>query len=229
MKGGSLQTVGSGLPKEFQLEVSHACASKLQQGIERAAINFRAATLTYLTCRGSWPDMSSTQSTQCRLAIKLLRCCCQTLPKSLLLDRFMVLLQVPQRLRTAQPPRGAGSGRRGVQTNVRLSVKGRWGSLPMKQLTGFEAAFTDKAEFCFQGPWSPRTCSCTLLYLTFACACRWSRLSLGYTESDGHPVLRQEIANLYESVTPKDVIVMVPQEAIQIAARWDANLHSQHS
>jgi hypothetical protein len=44
-------------------------------------------------------------------------------------------------------------------------------------------------------------------------------LSLGYTESDGHPALRKEIAGLYESVRPEEVLVLVPQEAIQIAAR----------
>ena len=49
--------------------------------------------------------------------------------------------------------------------------------------------------------------------------CRWENLSLGYTESDGLPELRREVAGLYENVSPEQIIVMVPQEAIQIAAR----------
>ena len=44
-------------------------------------------------------------------------------------------------------------------------------------------------------------------------------MSLGYTEADGDPVLRHEIANLYETVEAADVTVMIPQEAIMIAAR----------
>src|SRR5439155_1588066 len=35
----------------------------------------------------------------------------------------------------------------------------------------------------------------------------WNDLRLGYTESTGHPVLRAEIATLYESVGPEDVLV----------------------
>ena len=36
---------------------------------------------------------------------------------------------------------------------------------------------------------------------------RWDGLSLGYTESPGDPALRREIASLYESVAPDDVLV----------------------
>jgi aspartate/methionine/tyrosine aminotransferase len=35
----------------------------------------------------------------------------------------------------------------------------------------------------------------------------WDGLRLGYTESTGHPLLRQEVARLYESVAPDDVLV----------------------
>ncbi len=36
---------------------------------------------------------------------------------------------------------------------------------------------------------------------------RWSTLSLGYTESAGHPALREAIAGLYETATSDDVLV----------------------
>jgi len=45
----------------------------------------------------------------------------------------------------------------------------------------------------------------------------WRSLSLQYTESQGHPTLRTEIACLYGSVSPDDVVVAVPEEAIFIA------------
>lgn len=45
----------------------------------------------------------------------------------------------------------------------------------------------------------------------------WRDLSLGYTESAGHPALRQEIAGLYESLEPEDVLVLGPEEGIYIA------------
>jgi aspartate/methionine/tyrosine aminotransferase len=40
----------------------------------------------------------------------------------------------------------------------------------------------------------------------------WSRLTLGYTESLGHPVLRAEIASLYDAVAPDDVLTLVGAE-----------------
>jgi len=42
----------------------------------------------------------------------------------------------------------------------------------------------------------------------------WDGLSLGYTESPGHPLLRREIADLYTGVDPDEVIEFVPEEAI---------------
>jgi len=45
----------------------------------------------------------------------------------------------------------------------------------------------------------------------------WEGLRLGYTESAGHPILRREIANLYKSVWPDDVLVLAPEEGIFIA------------
>jgi aspartate/methionine/tyrosine aminotransferase len=45
----------------------------------------------------------------------------------------------------------------------------------------------------------------------------WSRLSLGYTESAGHPILREAIAGLYEKISPDQILVMAPEEGIYIA------------
>ena len=42
----------------------------------------------------------------------------------------------------------------------------------------------------------------------------WDELRLSYTESPGHPILRREIANLYETVWPDDVLVLTPEEGI---------------
>jgi aspartate/methionine/tyrosine aminotransferase len=42
----------------------------------------------------------------------------------------------------------------------------------------------------------------------------WDGLSLGYTESPGHPLLRQEVAGLYAGVEPAEVIEFIPEEAI---------------
>lgn len=40
----------------------------------------------------------------------------------------------------------------------------------------------------------------------------WSGLELGYTESTGHPLLRREIAELYESIEADDVLVFAGAE-----------------
>lgn len=45
----------------------------------------------------------------------------------------------------------------------------------------------------------------------------WERLTLGYSESQGLPLLRREIASLYEGLSPEDVLVAAPQECILIA------------
>ncbi len=44
----------------------------------------------------------------------------------------------------------------------------------------------------------------------------WEKLSLGYTETQGLPLLRQEIAHLYAQVAPDDVLVVTPEEGIFI-------------
>lgn len=45
----------------------------------------------------------------------------------------------------------------------------------------------------------------------------WQELSLCYTESQGHPLLRAEIARQYRQVAPDDVLIAAPEEAIFIA------------
>ncbi len=42
----------------------------------------------------------------------------------------------------------------------------------------------------------------------------WENLSLGYTESTGHPMLKQEIAMLYKDIYPSEILVAAPEEAI---------------
>lgn len=45
----------------------------------------------------------------------------------------------------------------------------------------------------------------------------WDNLTLGYTESLGHPLLRQAIAGLYAGIDADDCLVIVPEEGIYIA------------
>jgi aspartate/methionine/tyrosine aminotransferase len=45
----------------------------------------------------------------------------------------------------------------------------------------------------------------------------WHGLKLGYTESQGHPLLKAEVAKLYQHITSEDVIIAAPEEAIFIA------------
>ena len=45
----------------------------------------------------------------------------------------------------------------------------------------------------------------------------WQDLSLGYTESLGHPLLREEISKLYQGISGDDSLVIVPEEGILIA------------
>ncbi len=42
----------------------------------------------------------------------------------------------------------------------------------------------------------------------------WDGLRLGYTESQGSPLLREEVARLYQCAQPEDILIAVPQEAI---------------
>jgi aspartate/methionine/tyrosine aminotransferase len=44
----------------------------------------------------------------------------------------------------------------------------------------------------------------------------WNELRLGYTESPGHPLLRTEVSRLYQTISPGDVMIAAPEEAIFI-------------
>ena len=48
------------------------------------------------------------------------------------------------------------------------------------------------------------------------CQAMWSGLKLSYTESSGHPLLRQEAAKLH-GVSGEDTLIITPQEGIYIA------------
>jgi len=45
----------------------------------------------------------------------------------------------------------------------------------------------------------------------------WENLSLGYTESLGLPLLRDEVAKLYQRISKDDVLIITPEEGILIA------------
>jgi aspartate/methionine/tyrosine aminotransferase len=45
----------------------------------------------------------------------------------------------------------------------------------------------------------------------------WQNLKLSYTESAGHPLLRNEVSNGYAQIKPENVMIAVPEEAIFIA------------
>lgn len=45
----------------------------------------------------------------------------------------------------------------------------------------------------------------------------WNNLKLAYTESSGHPILKEEIAKLYQTISVDEINVMVPEEAIFVA------------
>jgi len=45
----------------------------------------------------------------------------------------------------------------------------------------------------------------------------WETLALGYTETQGHPLLREEIAGLYDGCDPGQVLVAAPEELIFLA------------
>jgi aspartate/methionine/tyrosine aminotransferase len=46
---------------------------------------------------------------------------------------------------------------------------------------------------------------------------QWSTLKLGYTETQGHPLLREEISRLYETISADQIMIAAPEEAIFIA------------
>lgn len=77
-------------------------------------------------------------------------------------------------------------------------------------------------EFSVKHLLSPSDCESLSLKELLAGADRetlklWESLKLGYTESQGHPLLREEIAALYPGLEAGDIIVAAPEEAILIA------------
>ena len=42
----------------------------------------------------------------------------------------------------------------------------------------------------------------------------WKKLKLGYTESSGHPLLREAIADIYDGIAAGNVLVIAPEEGI---------------
>jgi aspartate/methionine/tyrosine aminotransferase len=42
----------------------------------------------------------------------------------------------------------------------------------------------------------------------------WNSLKLGYTESQGHPLLREAVSELYEGIEPEDILTLIPEEGI---------------
>ena len=45
------------------------------------------------------------------------------------------------------------------------------------------------------------------------CRALWDDMALGYTEPPGHPLLRAEIAGIYDGVAPGDVVVCAPRRS----------------
>ncbi|MBN1939899.1 MAG: aminotransferase class I/II-fold pyridoxal phosphate-dependent enzyme [Candidatus Aminicenantes bacterium] len=45
----------------------------------------------------------------------------------------------------------------------------------------------------------------------------WANLGLGYTEPQGHRLLREEISRLYKNISPEQVLVTAPEEGILVA------------
>lgn len=77
-------------------------------------------------------------------------------------------------------------------------------------------------EFKVQHLLSPSDCEALSLQELLELAdnqCRtlWQNLRLGYTESTGHPLLRQEIRQLYANISAEQILVAAPEEAIYIA------------
>ena len=78
-----------------------------------------------------------------------------------------------------------------------------------------------KYEFAVQWLLSPSDCESMTVPELLALADDegrqlWEKLSLGYTESPGHPLLRAQISQRYEQVTADGIVVAAPEELIRI-------------
>jgi len=79
-----------------------------------------------------------------------------------------------------------------------------------------------KYEFAVQWLLSPSDCESVSVQDLIAMADAesrqlWDGLHLGYTESPGHPLLRAEIAQMYQQIAPEQVVVAAPEELIFLA------------
>lgn len=77
------------------------------------------------------------------------------------------------------------------------------------------------ARYEFKAPYLLSASDCESLYLAELLSMAdpettrlWEQLSLGYTDSAGHPELRAEIARQYQLISPEQVLVMAPEEGI---------------
>lgn len=91
-------------------------------------------------------------------------------------------------------------------------------AIPPFKLERLFAKYEFKAKYLL----SPSDCEALtlneLLQLADADGLRlWNELNLCYTESPGHPVLREEIARMYQTVPPDQIVVAAPEELIFIA------------
>lgn len=92
--------------------------------------------------------------------------------------------------------------------------------LPVKpfKLERYFAKYEFNAEYMLSSSDAePLTKAELLAYAGNAHRALWDDLWLGYTESQGHPLLLEAVAALYDGVTPGDVIEVVPEEGIFIA------------
>jgi len=93
----------------------------------------------------------------------------------------------------------------------------------MSSLTPFKLErYFAQYEFKVQYLLSASDCESLSLHELLALAdadslAQWEQLRLGYTESQGHPALRAEVARLYQNLTPDDVLILTPEEGIFIA------------
>ena len=77
------------------------------------------------------------------------------------------------------------------------------------------------AKYEFSAPYLLSSSDCEPLALSELLAladgdCRalWNNLKLAYTESQGHPLLREEISKMYAGISKEDILVLVPEEGI---------------
>jgi len=131
----------------------------------------------------------------------------------------------------ARPTSGAGSGRwaasrPGAPRRAAPSAStGASTSTGVRPLQPFELErFFAKYEFCTRHLLCCSDCEPVHLRELLALAdedslARWEALSLGYTESPGLPALREEVASMYEGVSPDEVVIGAPEELIYLTMR----------